>query len=412
MRSFVRRDLRVAVVPWAAGACPRRRRARRSRATSSTRSARRRDRSRSVRACSPGTPRSIRDIAEHGYRGGRRRVVALLPARAHAGPRSRMGVPRPHCRRAAGGRERLRARVRCVVAPARAPGDRRPRHGAARAAWFAALFPAAAVLVLGYAEATAMMLGVVVFLGLRSSRYGWAVVAGFLAGLCRPVGVLLVIPAAVEVARGLAWRVGTVTGGGGRRGRRPGGRRGRLPGLGRRGVRRLLETGLAPEPGDAPGRVPGPLLADGRRGRRPLRRRPVRIGPAHRLGGRLRRAPRRADPPAPGVLLALRRRDPGARALGEEPRLLRALLHEHVPVPPRAGRWSPTARRSSGGPTCSPPRAWWATPPLRSWASRGPDRVRNGRFRTPGAQVPPRRLPGREAGSASEFRPSVRSVSP
>ncbi len=73
---------------------------------------------------------------------------------------------------------------------------------ARRAAWFAALFPAAAVLVLGYAEATAMMLGVVVFLGLRSRRFGWAIGAGFLAGLCRPVGVLLVIPALVEAARG------------------------------------------------------------------------------------------------------------------------------------------------------------------------------------------------------------------
>ena len=77
------------------------------------------------------------------------------------------------------------------------------RATARRAAWFAALFPAATVLVLGYAEATAMMLGAVVFLGLRSRRFGWAAGAGFLAGLCRPVGVLLVIPAAVEAAR--AW---------------------------------------------------------------------------------------------------------------------------------------------------------------------------------------------------------------
>ncbi len=75
---------------------------------------------------------------------------------------------------------------------------------ARRAAWFAALFPAAAVLVMGYAEATAMMLGVIVFLGLRSNRFAWAAGAGFLAGLCRPVGVLLVVPAAVEAARG--WR--------------------------------------------------------------------------------------------------------------------------------------------------------------------------------------------------------------
>lgn len=75
---------------------------------------------------------------------------------------------------------------------------------ARRAAWFGALFPMAFVLVMGYAEATAMMLGVVVFLGLRSHRFWWAAAAGFLAGLCRPVGVLLVVPAAVEAARG--WR--------------------------------------------------------------------------------------------------------------------------------------------------------------------------------------------------------------
>jgi hypothetical protein len=75
---------------------------------------------------------------------------------------------------------------------------------ARRAAWFGALFPAAFVLVMGYAEATAMMLGVVVFLGVRSNRFWWAALAGFLAGLCRPVGVLLVVPALVEAARG--WR--------------------------------------------------------------------------------------------------------------------------------------------------------------------------------------------------------------
>jgi hypothetical protein len=75
---------------------------------------------------------------------------------------------------------------------------------ARRAAWLAALFPATAVLVLGYAEATAMMLGVIVFLGLRSRRFGWAIAGGFLAGLCRPVGVLLVIPAAIEAGRD--WR--------------------------------------------------------------------------------------------------------------------------------------------------------------------------------------------------------------
>jgi hypothetical protein len=49
-----------------------------------------------------------------------------------------------------------------------------------------------------------MMLGVVVFLGIRSNRFWWAALGGFLAGLCRPVGVLLVVPIAVEGVRG--WR--------------------------------------------------------------------------------------------------------------------------------------------------------------------------------------------------------------
>ncbi len=75
---------------------------------------------------------------------------------------------------------------------------------ARRAAWFGAVFPAAAALVLGYAEATAMLLGVVLFLGLRTRHFGWAAAAGLLAGLCRPVGVLLIVPALVEAARD--WR--------------------------------------------------------------------------------------------------------------------------------------------------------------------------------------------------------------
>jgi hypothetical protein len=41
------------------------------------------------------------------------------------------------------------------------------------------------------------------FLALRRRRWGWAAAAGFLAGLTRPVGALLVVPAAIEAARGL-----------------------------------------------------------------------------------------------------------------------------------------------------------------------------------------------------------------
>lgn len=74
---------------------------------------------------------------------------------------------------------------------------------AVRAAWFAAVFPAAAVLVLGYAEATFMALSAAMFVALRSRRWAWAAVAGVLAGLTRPAAPLLAIPAAIEAAR--AW---------------------------------------------------------------------------------------------------------------------------------------------------------------------------------------------------------------
>jgi hypothetical protein len=73
---------------------------------------------------------------------------------------------------------------------------------ARRAAWFAAIFPAAAVLVMGYAEGLAMALGVAMFLALRTRRWALAAALGLLAGLCRPLGVVLVVPAAIEAWRG------------------------------------------------------------------------------------------------------------------------------------------------------------------------------------------------------------------
>jgi len=77
------------------------------------------------------------------------------------------------------------------------------RATAERATWWVALFPSAFVLVLGYAEAPAMALAVGVFLALRTQRWWWAAGLGVLAGLSRPLGVLLVVPALVEVVRAL-----------------------------------------------------------------------------------------------------------------------------------------------------------------------------------------------------------------
>lgn len=78
------------------------------------------------------------------------------------------------------------------------------RELARRCVWWGALLPPAMVLVLGYAEALLLVLAVGVFLALRSGRWGWAIVLGVLAGLCRPVGLLLTVPVLIESARG--WR--------------------------------------------------------------------------------------------------------------------------------------------------------------------------------------------------------------
>jgi hypothetical protein len=79
---------------------------------------------------------------------------------------------------------------------------------ARRAVWILYLAPTAFVLVMGYAEATLMTATLVGLLALRSRRWWIAAAAGVVAGLTRPVGVLLVVPALFEVwsARGAATR--------------------------------------------------------------------------------------------------------------------------------------------------------------------------------------------------------------
>ncbi len=140
-----------------------------------------------------------RDIAEHGYGavGGALRFFPLVPLLARA-----LGV-------VFGGNDAV---ALIVVANGSAlllgglvhrlamqeTGDARL---AVRAAWFAAMFPAAAVLVMGYAEATFMALSAAMFLALRSRRWLWAALAGVLAGLTRPAAPLLAVPAAIEAAR-------------------------------------------------------------------------------------------------------------------------------------------------------------------------------------------------------------------
>jgi hypothetical protein len=80
-------------------------------------------------------------------------------------------------------------------------GDRRVGE---RAAWFLALLPPAAVLVLGYAEALLLVCSIGAFLAYRKERWWAAVALGLLAGLCRPVGAALALPALLEAWPG--WR--------------------------------------------------------------------------------------------------------------------------------------------------------------------------------------------------------------
>jgi len=75
---------------------------------------------------------------------------------------------------------------------------------AQRAVWMLALFPGAFTMVFAYAEGLFIALALGVFLALRRGRFGLAAVLGLLAALCRPTGVLLVFPAAVEMAR--SWK--------------------------------------------------------------------------------------------------------------------------------------------------------------------------------------------------------------
>ncbi len=93
----------------------------------------------------------------------------------------------------------LAATALLVVLVRRETGD---KALAQRSAWLLCLAPPAFVLVMGYAEATLLALSVAAFLALRAERWWWAASFGVLAGLTRPLGLLLVLPALIEAWRG------------------------------------------------------------------------------------------------------------------------------------------------------------------------------------------------------------------
>ncbi len=72
---------------------------------------------------------------------------------------------------------------------------------ASRSAWFMMLVPSAFVLVFAYSEALFLTAALATFLGLRAQRWWFAALFALAAGLTRPFGLFLVLPAVVEVWR-------------------------------------------------------------------------------------------------------------------------------------------------------------------------------------------------------------------
>ena len=79
-------------------------------------------------------------------------------------------------------------------------GDRRL---AQRAVWATALFPGAFVMAWAYSEPLMIAAAVGTLHALRRGRWGWAMAGAVVAALARPLGLLLVVPAVIEVLPGL-----------------------------------------------------------------------------------------------------------------------------------------------------------------------------------------------------------------
>lgn len=77
-------------------------------------------------------------------------------------------------------------------------GDRRL---ARRAVWWLAFAPPSFVLVMGYSEGVFLVATTLALLAMRRGKWWWAALAAFAAGLTRPVGVLLAVPALIEGVR-------------------------------------------------------------------------------------------------------------------------------------------------------------------------------------------------------------------
>lgn len=147
-------------------------------------------------------------IARHGYAGAGHqslRFFPLVPALARA-VSVLPGVGVGAALVAVANLSALVGTALLVVLAARETGD---VQLARRTAWLLCLAPPAFTMVMGYAEATLLCFTVGTFWALREQRWWLAAVLGVGAGLCRPVGVLLVVPAVIEGAR--RWRGSAVS---------------------------------------------------------------------------------------------------------------------------------------------------------------------------------------------------------
>jgi hypothetical protein len=81
---------------------------------------------------------------------------------------------------------------------------------ARRTALYVVVFPAALFLIAPFTEAIFLAAAVWAFVGARSRRWEIAIVAGVVAGLTRPLGIVLMLPIAWEAARMVVdrWRAG------------------------------------------------------------------------------------------------------------------------------------------------------------------------------------------------------------
>ena len=82
--------------------------------------------------------------------------------------------------------------------------EKRDSALAGRAVWCVAIFPSAFVLVFAYSESLMLAVTVGAFLAMRRGRWWLVAALGLLAGLSRPLGVLIVVPVLVEALQN--WR--------------------------------------------------------------------------------------------------------------------------------------------------------------------------------------------------------------